>query len=92
MKFVLLFALAFVAVSARPSESEVDWANVISMADLLRKQPIFEASSDVQRDRRIVNGQTADPHQFPYQVKTNLLIPPNSVIFLKLIKKFRQPL
>jgi hypothetical protein len=72
MKFVVLLALAFVAVSARPADQEVDWSSVFPLRDLLRVDaahvgPTFEEPT-VQRDRRIVNGEKAEPHQFPYQV------------------------
>lgn len=70
MKFVVVLVLAISAVSARPADSEIDWANVVPVSNLLQSaafKPIYQESS-VQRDRRIVNGQTAGPHQFPYQV------------------------
>lgn len=72
MKFLLVLTVAVIAVSAKPADSHIDWTNVVPIRDLLLKgapTPIKFEDSSVQRDRRIVNGQTADPHQFPYQVK-----------------------
>lgn len=68
MKFLLVLALAVVAVSARPSDSEIDWSGVVPIWQIKAQEegtPI-----DVSRDRRIVNGEKAEPHQFPYQTAT----------------------
>jgi secreted trypsin-like serine protease len=65
MKFFLALVLAVAAVSARPAESEIDWANVVPFWQMKAMEdgtPI-----KVQTDRRIVNGEQATPHQFPYQ-------------------------
>lgn len=66
MKFFLALVLAVVAVSARPAESEIDWTNVVPIWELNNKEAGI--SVDIKRDRRIVNGSPAAPHQFPYQV------------------------
>lgn len=66
MKFLLAFVLVVASVSARPAESEIDWTDVIPIWQLKAKEN--RTPFNVQRDRRIVNGQPAAPHQFPYQV------------------------
>jgi hypothetical protein len=71
MKFIFALVLAVAAVSARPAESEVDWTNVIPMWQLKAQEE--GTVIDIKRDRRIVNGSPATPHQFPYQTAVLIL-------------------
>ncbi|KAL7020722.1 hypothetical protein ACKWTF_011623 [Chironomus riparius] len=61
-----LFILA-VLVALASANDEVDWSQVRPMHQLLNDY-VSENKAPVPRDRRIVNGQPAAPHQFPYQV------------------------
>jgi hypothetical protein len=67
-----VFAILFFAVFV---SAEIDWANVKPVHEIegfwegrdLALRSLF-ASSSSSRNGRIVNGQEATPHQFPYQV------------------------
>lgn len=61
------FAILILAAAA---SAEIDWANVkpVTMMDGFweGRNPVITVTSD--RNGRIVNGEIAAPHQFPYQV------------------------
>lgn len=68
-----VFAVLLLAVAA---SAEIDWANVkpVTMVDGFwdNRDPFFVANYkpvEGQRNGRIVNGEIAAPHQFPYQVR-----------------------
>lgn len=62
-----LLILAFFVTFALANE-EVDWSRIRPIEDLY-KDFMSNKPALGERDRRIVNGETAAPHQFPYQVK-----------------------
>ncbi|XP_070503354.1 transmembrane protease serine 9-like [Chironomus tepperi] len=59
-----LFILA-VLVALASANDFVDWSHVRPMEQLLNE---YVKENAAPRERRIVNGQPAAPHQFPYQV------------------------
>jgi secreted trypsin-like serine protease len=61
-----LFILA-VLVALASANDQVDWSQVRPINELLNDY-VNENKAPAPRDRRIVNGQPAEPHQFPYQV------------------------
>jgi hypothetical protein len=68
-----VFAILLLAVAV---SAEIDWANVkpVTMMDGFwdgHDPSLMERLSPVgaQRNGRIVNGEIAAPHQFPYQVR-----------------------
>lgn len=82
MKTFILFALAVAAVSAR-SADPINWDNVRPIehypkfwddkpAELRPPQSFFD---QVEREGRIVGGQIAEQHQFPYQAGILTFLP-----------------
>ncbi|KAG5669287.1 hypothetical protein PVAND_017177 [Polypedilum vanderplanki] len=61
MKFLILLVTVVGFVAAE----QVDWSNVRPIHEVLQDTLTRSA---VTAERRIVNGQPAQPHQFPYQV------------------------
>jgi hypothetical protein len=68
-----VFAVLFLAAAV---SAEIDWANVkpVTMMDGFwdGRDPFYVSNfkaSEAQRNGRIVNGEIAAPHQFPYQVR-----------------------
>ena len=62
-----LFILA-VLVALASANDQVDWSQVRPIHQLLNDYVNENKEAPAPRDRRIVNGQPAAPHQFPYQV------------------------
>lgn len=65
-----LFILA-VLVALASANDQVDWSHVRPIEQLLNDF-VEENKEPAPRERRIVNGTPAAPHQFPYQVELNL--------------------
>lgn len=65
----LIFVALFVACAS--AQLEVDWSNVAPVVQLLKQNldSFKPASEALAPERRIVNGEAAAPHQFPYQVR-----------------------
>lgn len=62
------FAVLLLAVAA--ASAEIDWANVkpVMMMDGFWDGRDSKIAASADRNGRIVNGEIAAPHQFPYQV------------------------
>lgn len=68
--FIILFLAAY-------ASAEIDWANIRPVTEM---EGFWEGRDprlvrtvktiDSERNSRIVNGEVAHPHQFPYQAKT----------------------
>ncbi|KAG5673913.1 hypothetical protein PVAND_003914 [Polypedilum vanderplanki] len=69
MKFVALFLTIFVAFATAEIDNQVDWSNVSPIFQLIKQRLDERKNEPLQPpNRRIVNGQEAEPHQFPYQI------------------------
>lgn len=78
MKLLAVLVAAFAVASA---DSLVDWSNVKPVTQIegfwdVHKQAFFSSPAKIARSRngRIVNGEIAAPHQFPYQVQSSLFL------------------
>lgn len=65
-----VFSILLLAAFA---SADIDWENVRPVMEMNgfwegRDLQLFKAPAGVVRDKRIVNGDIAEPHQFPYQV------------------------
>jgi hypothetical protein len=73
-----VFVILLLAVAA---SAEIDWANVKPVMEMDgfwdNRDPSLQKSfvpAKAQRNGRIVNGDIAAPHQFPYQVSAKMKI------------------
>lgn len=73
MKFL---AVLFAAIAVASADSSVDWSIVKPVTEIdgfwdIHDRAFFSSPARIARSRngRIVNGEIAGPHQFPYQVR-----------------------
>jgi secreted trypsin-like serine protease len=62
-----LFILA-VLIALASANDQVDWSQVRPIEQILNEFVNENKEAPAPRERRIVNGSPAEPHQFPYQV------------------------
>lgn len=68
MKLIILAVL----VALVAANDQVDWSQVRPIEQLLND--FVEENNAPPRERRIVNGDKAEPHQFPYQVGLKFIL------------------
>jgi chymotrypsin len=66
MKVFVVFALAFVAVSAKPNQ--VDFSQLEDRTLMFKEGEKFLFQNALKAEGRIINGAEATPHQFPWLV------------------------
>ena len=72
MKLFVAILFAVCALAAADEWDNIDWDKVVPVEDLPGfwddKDPILRPTEESKRNGRIVGGELASPHQFPYQV------------------------